>query len=802
MNDSFLSTTTIASETDDSLVSNSTTTFDDDNDVSTISREPPKPGTGNHGAVFPIQWDKLRLSNGDIALSTGSIGYKMLNRRVAGGRREIAIPWQFGADLLYQGNGSHMPGTRLWLCRDCHLSNRFKGSLLVASGFKAIWGHLLKHHRIGKDGKCIPHKPGSLERHFKYGPNRAGIQDFDQDKQRLVVSAFPDWVMFQNLSFSQATSPSTVAMFQLLRGNTEVLFYTSATSLSTHINASFVRRQDEIRSLLHGAISSIHLSNDLWSSTNNLSFLGIVAHFLDALQKHRTLLLGLPRLWGSHDGANQADAILKVASTYGITAQIGTFTMDNASNNDTMMAALSRQIPSINSQQRLRCAGHIINLVVKAILYGDGITEFNKSIIGCSDSEAFKLWRRFGAIGKVHNTVKYIMRSDQRRQHFITLQGKDGEETEEEDTLFQCTRHLLVKDGGVRWNSTYYMLYRAIQLQTPIQRFQNRVPDASTRDLCYSPSQDKITADDWEDVREYLRLLGPFVEATRHLEGNAEHGEGQGLRGSLWEVFIWLQLLYTKVEKRLERLKKEPDSQFKTSLKFGKEKMDEYWSKMIYETPYYYASIILHPDHGIAWFERHWKGYAPWIKEVKTGMRKFVILFGERLERAVGETEQQAERIVARKLPDAVIKRREEQRLLGLLDSDDDETFAPPPAAKRRELELRTQESAIEIELNSWYRYRLQQPVHSPLQFWIEKSHDKIGNPFPGLTKLALDIYSIPAMSSECERVFSQTKRVITDDRNCLSASTIQAIQCQKNWLANKVVHSDLEAVLCRAVGP
>ena len=454
----------------------------------------------------------------------------------------------------------------------------------------------------------------------------------------------------------------------------------SATKNSI-IYASYTRRQDEIKLLLSGAMSKIHLSNDLWSSTNNLLLLGIVAHFLDAFNKHCTLLLALPRVWGAHDGANQAEAIFKVVSRYGIMAQIGTFTMDNASNNDTMITALSRQVPTINSQHHLRCAGHIINLIVKAILYGNGITDFNKNIIGCSDAEAFELWQRFGAISKVHNTVKYIMRSDQRRQHFLMLQGKEKGETDDEDSLFQYAQCLLVKDRGVQWNSTYYMLYRAIQLQTPIERFQYRPPDVNTRDLCYSPSQDRITADDWENVREYLRLLGPFVEATKHLEGNAEHDGDEGVRGSIWEVFIWLQTLYTKVEKRLEKLKKEPESQFKTSLKFGKEKMDEYWSKLIYETPYYYTSIILHPNHGVTWFEKHWKGYGPWIKEVKTGMRRFVVSFGQSLEGSEDEVELQEERLVARKLPEAVIKRREEQRLLGLLDSDDKDIFIPTPVA-------------------------------------------------------------------------------------------------------------------------
>lgn len=64
---------------------------------------------------------------------------------------------------------------------------------------------------------------------------------------------------------------------------------------------------------------------------------GVVAHSLDALYRHHTLLIGLPRLWGSHDGANQADCILKIASRYGIADQLKTFIMDNAQNNDTMV---------------------------------------------------------------------------------------------------------------------------------------------------------------------------------------------------------------------------------------------------------------------------------------------------------------------------------------------------------------------------------------------------------------------------------------------------------------------------------
>ena len=141
------------------------------------------------------------------------------------------------------------------------------------------------------------------------------------------------------------------------------------------------------------------------------------------------------------------------------------------------------------------------------------------------------------------------------------LQSNEKEESDEEYSLFQYTQRLLVKDGGILWNSTYYMLYRAIQLRTPIQRFQSRQVDATARDDCYSASQDKLTAEDWEDVCEYLRLLRTFVEAAKYLEGNTERDGDEGMPGSLWEVIIWLQPFYSKVKMCLKRLQREPHSQ-------------------------------------------------------------------------------------------------------------------------------------------------------------------------------------------------------------------------------------------------
>jgi hypothetical protein len=54
--------------------------------------------------------------------------------------------------------------------------------------------------------------------------------------------------------------------------------------------------------------------------------------------------------------------------------------------------------------------------------------------------------------------------------------------------------------------------------------------------------------------------------------------------------------------------------------------------------------------------------------------------------------------------------------------------------------------------------------------------------------RMALDLFSIPRMSAECERVFSQTKKMITDERNRLAPEVVEADQLQKHWLMRGLV--------------
>jgi hypothetical protein len=126
-----------------------------------------------------------------------------------------------------------------------------------------------------------------------------------------------------------------------------------------------------VKKSLAGARSKINISFDAWLYLNHLSLLGVVAHWLDKDRELKTALLALRPVEG-HYGHEVAKTVLPVIKLFEIESNLGAFQMDNAINNDMALNAITASIPSISTKDlRLRCFGHIVNLMVKAMLYGD-----------------------------------------------------------------------------------------------------------------------------------------------------------------------------------------------------------------------------------------------------------------------------------------------------------------------------------------------------------------------------------------------------------------------------------------------
>ena len=70
-----------------------------------------------------------------------------------------------------------------------------------------------------------------------------------------------------------------------------------------------------------------------------------------------------------------------------------------------------------------------------------------------------------------------------------------------------------------------------------------------------------------------------------------------------------------------------------------------------------------------------------------------------------------------------------------------------------------------------------------PVAFWV---YNKLR--WPRLARMALDIYSIPPTEADNERLYSRMGDIVIKKRNHLSATTIRAIQCLRQWDEDEII--------------
>jgi hypothetical protein len=152
-------------------------------------------------------------------------------------------------------------------------------------------------------------------------------------------------------------------------------------------------KKDQVKQELSDALTRIHLGFDLWTSPNRYTIMAVTAHFLDRQGKHQSRLLALRRQLGCHSGENLAVTLSQVVREWKIEDRIGTVISDNVSSNDNCLQNFYRDLDAEMGSadiraRRMRCYGHILNLVARAFLYGEDFEAFE------AESQVFNLLGR------------------------------------------------------------------------------------------------------------------------------------------------------------------------------------------------------------------------------------------------------------------------------------------------------------------------------------------------------------------------------------------------------------------------
>ncbi|XP_044717370.1 transposase-like protein [Hirsutella rhossiliensis] len=203
-------------------------------------------------------------------------------------------------------------------------------------------------------------------------------------------------------------------------------------------------------------------------------------------------------------------------------------------------------------------------------------------------------------------------------------------------------------------------------------------------------------------------------------------------------------------------------------------KLEEYFG-LTDATPAYRCAVALHPANKFAYFELEWSHNKQWISEAKSVVQEVFAEYEDAYMEADAADHEEASSLALGEV---------------VADKAGDDLVALDPlqeARKRRQMlaELaasgkgRRKRARLTSELDEFMarNNKADSEVEDPLQWWICHAAD-----YPVLSQMAFDLFTCPAMSAECERVFSDQK-VITDERNRLSSNTVAAIECQKHLL-------------------
>jgi hypothetical protein len=303
----------------------------------------------------------------------------------------------------------------------------------------------------------------------------------------------------------------------------------------------------------------------------------------------------------------------------------------------------------------------------------------------------------------------------------------------------------LPRDNSTRWNSWYRMLVRALMLRKAIDAYTMINRD----DL-----QDDILSDnDWAQLESLIEYLEAYEHGTLACEGRYSTAE------TILPIMEFLLEIFED-----GRHKHEENGFLGPCCQSGWEKLEKYYNKTG-ESCAYVAAVVLCPTKKWEFFEKGLDWRASWLRDARQAVRK---MWEDEYKQAGND------------LPPMRSQSQPEGKTENRFKTWARQHVKVPEVID--EYERYCREAVMEMDLDE---------IFDPREWWQETTQRKV---YPNLSKMALDLLSIPAMSAEVERLFSSCKITITDRRNRIGIDAVEAIECLKSWLReNNVAWVDEE---------
>ena len=671
--------------------------------------------------------------------------------------------WKYG---LHYIRGSDKK--EVYYCHECAVG-KYKQELFVINGTSGVRNHLEHKHQIDPQSGVKRHN--STRKSVLEQQNGAAATNtfFWKDSIEKFRELLVRWIVYCHIAFFQLENPYFRELLSFLNPALLNHLPKAAKTIRSWVMNTFISKKQQLREDLRLSRSRISISFDLWTSPKPYAILGVIAMWIDATGQRRATVLGIRRVYGEHTGENLGSVVLELLKEYDISGdQIGYFMLDNASSNDIAVEFILKELcPWMKSKQsrhrRLRCLGHIINLCCQAFLMGRNcekyLAKLEKHYQRGNYTEVEELWKKFGCLGRLHNLVRYIRLTPQRREEFAAI--IIGRDLSEFDGLE------LIQNNSTRWNSWFHSITRALNVRERLELFSARhIPGKGSQGI----ANFKLDGQHWFELEKIELALKDFYAATLLSEGK---------KTSLADWCSTLDCLLREINETKDHyydVHTEDDNNFTWT--YLQNCADAAWSKCAeyYNNqqlswqnrfpddtdlpPAYYAAQILDPYRKWAWFRQEWvlqgdEEKQRWFDNAQSAVKR------------LWETEYKG-RYFVEMLP---LPARQQER-------DPDPAFDRQREHKRIRIDTPVSTADLYEQYISTDRLHDEEAsCNDAIAYWLSRYDSQ-----RDLARFALDLFAISPMSDECERLFSSAKLTIVDRRGRLKADIIEACECLRAW--------------------
>lgn len=433
-------------------------------------------------------------------------------------------------------------------------------------------------------------------------------------------------------------------------------------------------------------ISSCCLTTDNWTSRNNESFMAITIHFINEDFQPTSILLDCAEFKTRHTSKELARELNRVITEWNIKKKILIVVSDNASN---IKCAITEEL----KLKHFGCFAHTINLIVHdALVNVETLLRNVKSI------------------------VSHFKRSTAANQSLRTYQENSG-----------ATPRKVIQDVPTRWNSTFYMIKRFVELEVAL-RATIALLDV---DLPI------VSGADWEILKQLCKILAPFETTTKVVSGESY------MNGSL--IIVLTNGLLDACERMKERQDLHEDvKQVVTRLKYG---ITTRLGKVEHSLTYARCTF-LDPRFKTTVFQD--STAADKAKSSVINSLNQMISAAASVDRPMQSTIQEP-----------------------INDNEDDE-FSVWRSYRKNAAAFRskgTTTSRAIIEVQRYLQDELIGEKEDPFKWWDNHKHN-----YPLLSQLVRENCCALATSVPCERVFSKAGNILTERRSQLSSSKLKQL--------------------------